>query len=237
MKFAIFAEGLTEVIFTKYLLQEYFGHDKLQIVLEEKNGKAIFIHFRKSDQTAQSELHQCFIYNIGNDESVISKIKENYSRMMDAGFEAFFGLRDVKSESYLNFGEHIFSALQFVIDSFKTTENIYFHWAKMETEAWFLAEPSLFYKIDNRLTIETIELEIGINLDNIDPEIEFDNPSRVVERIHEIVNLFYRKREDEIYRIVSRIDWEELCLAVRDKGKISYFLNFLDDLDEVLSQT
>ncbi|MCZ6653655.1 MAG: DUF4276 family protein [Planctomycetota bacterium] len=236
MKIAIFVEGLTEGIFVTALLREYFNPGTIQIASEKLFGKkARWVFFRSLRDTQQSGEHSCLIVDVSNDESVLSRLKENYEGMREEGYTAFLGLRDLKSAQYKKFGEQIIQSARDTVDRFKVQDDVFFHFAKMETEAWFLAEPRVFERINSTLTLEAIEHEIEMNLEEVDPQEEIANPATIVRRIHRLAGLHYRKRESEVRRLVSRLDWEELCISAREKARISLFFDFLDDLERVLT--
>jgi len=236
MKIAIFVEGLTETIFVTALLREYFNPGTIQIESEKLFGRrAKRISFKSLRDTQQRGEHFCLIVDVSNDESVLSRLKENYEGMREKGYTAFLGLRDLKSARYRKFGERIIQSARDTVDRFKVQDDVFFHFAKMETEAWFLAEPGVFERINSTLTLETIEHEIGMNLEEVDPQEEIANPATVVRRIHRLAGLRYRKQEKEVRRLVSRLDWEELCVSAKAKSHISFFFDFLDDLERSLT--
>lgn len=234
MKIAIFVEGLTEDIFVHALLEDYFNPGTIQIKSEKPSGKTRWISFKFVDDVQQYGEHFCLIVDASGDESVLSKLKENYDQMHQRGYTAFFGLRDVKSDAFDRFGERIIQSARDTADAFKTQNDVFLHFAKMEIEAWFLAEPKVFERIDSRLTPGAIEQAIGINLGEVDPQEQIPNPTQVVRRIHRLVGLPYRKKKSHVYRLVSRLDWGELCISARDKSHISYFFDFLADLERAL---
>ena len=53
----------------------------------------------------------------------------------------------------------------------------------MEIEAWFLADHSLFSKIDESLTPEYIKTKLGLDLINDDPEKECRHPAKDIDNI------------------------------------------------------
>lgn len=236
MRIAIFVEGLTERIFVTELLCKYFSDGTIQVKsMKLRGGKVARISFTAVHDAQHYGEHFCLIVDASGDEPVLSKLKENYDQMRERGYTAFFGLRDLKSEAFRKYGEQIIQKAQDTVDSFKTKDDVYFHFAKMETEAWFLAEPGVFERIDSRLTIRTIEQAIGMNLDEVDPQEVIRNPATIVRRIHELAGLRYRKEENEVHRLVSRLDWKELRISAKEKARISFFFKFLDDLQLVLT--
>ena len=236
MKIAIFVEGLTEAIFVTELLREYFNPGTIQVEsMKLLGGKVARISFTTVHDAQHYGEHFCLIVDASGDEPVLSKLKENYDQMRERGYIAFFGLRDLKSEAFRNHGEQIIQSARGTVDRFKTQDDVFFHFAKMETEAWFLADPGVFERINSTLTLEAIEHKIGLNLQEVDPQDEIHNPATVVRRIHRLAGLGYRKQEKEVRRLVSHLDWEELCITAKEKARISFFFDFLDDLQRVLT--
>ena len=236
MKIAIFVEGQTEDIFLDALRREYFGGAKIEIRSVVLQGDcARRITFATLDNACQYAEHVCLIVGASGGEAVLSRLKHNYARMRQRGFSAFFGLRDLKSDAYDTWGEaRVVGSVHQVVNGFKTAEDVYFHFAKMTTEAWFLAAPSFFARINSALSIDAIERTLGMDLQDVDPETDIHNPTGVIKTILDVVGLRYGKSKNEVHRIVSRLDWAELCLVARQKSKISFFFRFLDDLDSVI---
>ncbi len=235
MKIAIFVEGLTEEIFVTALLRKCFRDGAIQVKSTKLRGRTRQITFKFLADSPQYAPHFCLLVESPNDSTVLSDLKENYPTMREKGFTAFLGLRDLKSDAFDRFGEQIIQSARGTVDRFKTRDDVFFHFAKMETEAWFLAEPSVFERLDRRLTLDRIEQEIGTNLEEVDPQEEISNPAQIVRRIHVLAGLRYRKRKSELHRLVSRLDWEELCISAKEKARISFFFDFLDDLERVLT--
>jgi Domain of unknown function (DUF4276) len=235
MKVAIFVEGHTETIFLTDLFQQYFGAGKIQFSQVRQRGRKRFIPFSFLDSMAQSADHLCLIVESSGDESVLSDLKENYPTMAGKGFDFFFGLRDLRSQRYDEYGDEVITAAQREVARFKSHDNVFLHFAKMEIEAWFLAAPDVFSKIDPRLSLSAIESNTGYDLVQIDPQEYVPAPAKLLDTILRLANLRYRKHKNEVHRIVSRIDWENLCYGARESGKVSNFFGFLDDIAPLFS--
>jgi hypothetical protein len=235
MKIAFFVEGLSERIFIDALLRQYFFPGRIQIISVELRGHTEKIFFRVANDTgAQYAEHLCLIVDVGSDETVLSRLRENYLRMRDKGFEVFLGLRDLKSKAFDEFGEAIVARSQAVVEGFREADDVFLHFAKMTIEAWFLAAPSTFEGVHPALTVAAIRERTGMNLGAIDPETAIPNPVSFLQRVYDICGLKYRKTKKQIHRIVSVIDWEQLCVEARDRGKVSFFFRMLDRLEAVI---
>ena len=78
---AIFVEGQTEQIFVKKLLEEYVGYSLgLEIKRITIRGKERFIKITTQNSEANIEYFFLIIY-VGNDEKVVSDIRENASNL------------------------------------------------------------------------------------------------------------------------------------------------------------
>lgn len=235
MRFAVFVEGQTESIFIESLLREYFGSTKLQTKKITQRGRVKTVSFASLKDTDQSADHLCFVVETPNDETVLSRLKENCPGMRKEGVSAFFALRDLKCEQYANHGDALIERLRSRVRGFGLGDNVFVHFAKMETEAWFLAAPSFLSRIDATLTLSRVVEETGVDLVAKDPQEGIRSPAAFLDKVMRIANRRYDKHRDEVYGIVSKLDWEELCLEARNRGKISFFFRFLDDLDRTLT--
>ncbi len=93
----IFTEGKGEVIFTRHILTQVVGYDKLSFecleLLSDKVRPAGWIHRNPN------ALINFVIINVGTDERVISEIEARYKGYMARGFDVI-GLRDMFCENY-----------------------------------------------------------------------------------------------------------------------------------------
>lgn len=105
--------------------------------------------------------------------------------------------------------------------------------AIMETEAWFLAEPSFLQKLDPKLTVDFINEQLKFNLDEIDPEEYFDHPKNDITNIFKLIdNLEYKTDESTITQICNNIDFEKLEKISPEK--VASFNNLLKCIDKAI---
>jgi hypothetical protein len=103
--------------------------------------------------------------------------------------------------------------------------------AIMEIEAWFLAESTHFFKIDEKLTSEFIESRLGFNPATEHMESR-DQPSQDLHNVYSLVGLAYSKSRRQVERTVDALDLRHLVEDVglsyapfmRLAGSISTFL-------------
>jgi hypothetical protein len=237
-KIAIFVEGQTELIFVReYLLKQFeyqgidlecrnlFKDEKIQSAEYDFPNKEAKVHFQ--------------IINVGNDTSVLQRILKREQLLWNAGYERIIGLRDMYSSDYIEAMKQpreIKPELnrKFIEGTNKTLEqkakepqNIKFHFAIMELEAWFLGIPELWER--KGISNQSIKDKIGFDLSTIDPETTFLHPAETIKDILKIINEPYRKQASEVESLVSCIekqDFEDL----QNSQKCNSFKEFTSNL-------
>ncbi|MFQ5561713.1 MAG: hypothetical protein ACE5FU_14180, partial [Nitrospinota bacterium] len=111
--------------------------------------------------------------------AVLIRLLEREQQLWKSGYEKIIGLRDMYSDSYLKISKTIIPEVndRFIQANQKALRNrathpdkISFCFAIMETEAWMLGLYEFFSKIDARLIPKFIKENLGIDLENDDPE-------------------------------------------------------------------
>ncbi len=237
-KIAIFVEGQTELIFVReYLLKqfEYQGIDLecRNLFRDEKIQSAEYDFLN-----AEADVHFQII-NVGNDTSVLQRILKREQLLWNAGYQRIIGLRDMYSGDYIEAMKQpreIKPELnhKFIEGTNKTIElkavkpqNIKFHFAIMELEAWFLGIPELWER--KGISKQSINDKIGLTLSEIDPEITFLHPAETIKDILKIINESYRKQASEVESLVSHIkkqDFEDL----QNSQKCNSFKEFTSNI-------
>jgi hypothetical protein len=159
--------------------------------------------------------------------------------LWDAGYERIIGLRDIYSDEYkkeMGQPRRIIPELilEFIEGANETIEqkaimpqNIKFHFAIMELEAWFLGIPELWMR--KGISNQNIKDKIGFDLSTIDPETTFLHPAETIKDILKIINEPYRKQASEVESLVSCIekqDFEDL----QNSQKCHSFKEFTSNL-------
>lgn len=235
-KVVIFTEGQSEQIFIRHLLLQTMDCSKVSFrCLRLYAGREIPAKFDYLNPNAEINF---LIVNVGQDEKVLSIIKEREANLIRKGFERIIGLRDMYSEEYSkrSHSEINNSITRLFIDGWNSTiqkmsnpSKIRMHIAIMELEAWFLGIYDIFKRINSILSVEYIENELGFNLADIDPQTEFFKPAEEVNRIFQLVGLQYKKKEHDLESICSKINTDDLCNAFKN-GRCSRFKDFYEDL-------
>ena len=235
-KVAIFTEGQSEQIFIRHLLLQVMDCSKISFrCLRLYAGRDIPAKYDYLNPNA--EIH-FLIVNVGQDEKVLSILKEREANLIRKGFDRIVGLRDMYSEEYSkrSNSEINNSVTMSFIDGWNSTiqkmsdpSKIRMHIAIMEIEAWFLAIYHIFERMNSILSVDYIENKLGINLADIDPQTEFFIPSEEVNRIFQLVGLQYKKKEHDIESICSKINNDDLCNAFKN-GRCSRLKDFYEEL-------
>lgn len=235
-KVAIFVEGQSEQIFIRHLLLRTMDCSKVSFsCLRLYAGKTVPARFDYSNPHAEMSF---LIVNVGQDEKVLSEIKEREEDLIKQGFDRIIGLRDMYSEKYLKrspsgIDNSVTTAFidgwNSTIQSMSKPSKIKIHIAIMELEAWFLGMYNLFGRINSRLSVDYIEKELGFNLPDIDPQTEFFNPAQEVHRIFQLVGRRYQKSTHDVESICSRINANDLCNAFKNR-RCSSFRDFYEEM-------
>ena len=94
-KVAVFVEGQTELVFLRDMVMKWYDYDAGMvgfdcISLLGQASKTVPFQYGSTD----SENHYLFV-NVGNDNSVLSKMLGRYQSMQSKGFNLILGLRDM----------------------------------------------------------------------------------------------------------------------------------------------
>jgi hypothetical protein len=235
-KIAIFTEGQSEQIFIRHLLLRTMDCSKMGFsCLRLHAGKTIHVPFDYPNPNAEV----CFlIVNVGQDEKVLSVIKEREKDLIKKGFERIIGLRDMYSEEYSKRSPNGIdnSVTRAFIDGWNSTiqsmsnpSKIKMHIAIMELEAWFLGMYNMFERLNPALHIDYIERELGFNLSVIDPQTEFFKPTDIVSNILQLISWQYKKSEHDIESICSRINMSDFSNAF-ENGRCTSFKDFYNEI-------
>lgn len=235
-KVALFVEGQSEQIFIRHLLLRTMDCSKVSFTcLRLYAGKTIPARFDYPNPHAEMSF---LIVNVGQDEKVLSEIKEREAHLIKQGFDRIIGLRDMYSEKYLKRSRTGIdnSVTTAFIDGWNSTiqkmsnpSKIKIHIAIMELEAWFLGMYDIFGRMNSILSVDYIEKELGFNLSDIDPQTEFFHPADVLASILGLVGCQYDKSSDQLESICSRIIRADIWNAL-ENGRCESFGDFYEEM-------
>lgn len=226
-KTAIFVEGQTELIFVREFLLKMFQYQNISIecynLFTDNNFHPTEYAFPNNEAEYYFQ-----IINVGNDKSVLTRILRREKYMMESGFSRIIGLRDMYSQQYREevkshqINENINKKF---IDGHRNqikSKDIYFIFAIMEVEAWLLGLPRSFERMDERLTVEYIEQNLGFNLETTDPETYFFHPANEVNSIFGLIGESYNKSKSDINAIASYLDESDFEELISSKKCASF---------------
>lgn len=243
MKVAVFVEGQTEQIFVSNFLLKWYNYDDSILGFECIASQKTTL-FRGDYTTYGSSTSKNFflVRNVGNDESVISRMAEEASKMTEKGYRLIIGLRDMYSQDYSNkvrtSPKQIDQQLnmRYIENTRKVLANhpqahlLRIHHAIMEVEAWLLGMPSCLLGLNSAMTIDYIRSQGYSFVDDQDPETTIFHPAAEIAKLGRSLNIKpYDKHDYEIINMckhLERSDYESLMKS----GKCQSFNQFAQDL-------
>jgi hypothetical protein len=230
-KIAIFVEGQTELIFADRLVRELAHGSGLAIEHAEAIGGASGARrVRVFKHAAQIDCRRIYllIVNCCGDANVKSDIRDRYQGLVQEGYTAIFGLRDV----YGTFTHQQVPKLRAFLNLNIPTEPIAVHLilAIMEIEAWFLAEYTHFMKIDDTLTPDLIRRRVGFDPERDNLELR-QHPSEDLNRVYRLTGHVYTKRRKHVQRTVDLLDYNFMRRNVAQRfGDLAAFIDGLSPI-------
>jgi hypothetical protein len=173
------------------------------------------------------------ILNVGNDNSVLSRMLKREAFMLNAGFTKIIGLRDMYSKDYRDAVKNATideKINQLFIETTRSqikSPNMFFSYAIMEIEAWMLGLNHCFEKMDERLTNENIFQKTGIDLKGMDPEKVIFHPATIVEKIFELIGKNYSKSRGDINSMLHFFEKEDF-IELLNNEKCASFREFYE---------
>ncbi len=236
-KAAVFVEGQTELVFVREFLLQWFQYDANLLGFECYNlleDEFCYSPYKYGDGDSENYY---LIVNVGNDNSVLSKIRSRLDQMVKQNYQFVIGLRDMYCKQYVKESQRqiiedlnckYLQATQEIIDSTPNGHLIRFHFAIMEIESWLLGMQDYLLTIDRKLTTDYIKDRLGIDLSK-DPEITLFHPAKELGLIYAEVGKTYNKHETDIQSIMSKLNIEDF-LALVHSGKCATFKSFIESL-------
>jgi len=232
MKIGFFIEGQTERIFLIKFLEEYLGGEQNFSRTEFKSLGKEAVKLIGERKYPAAEIY-ILIFDCGGDGSVFSVLNDRADKLITKNnYDYLVVLRDL-----YNFKRN---EKRLVVNKFRDLFSNYSYQSKirlvlsiMEIESWFLADYSLFAKINSILTPDYIQKKLGYDLINTDPEI-YNHPASIINKIYGLVGSKYKKRKDQSYQISTRIDFDILLCLVDDKKRLKSFKYFIDVIDSCI---
>jgi hypothetical protein len=219
-KLAIFTEGQTEQLLVEWLIKSVTEERNVSIVKQEaKGGKKSNRCIEIIEAETENKKYNFYILlvNCGTDGKVVSDIIEQYPSLIEKDFQKIIGIRDV----YPDFKNSEIQKHRDTVNStfckrISSTHEVSFLLAVMEIEAWFLAEYSHFIKINKKITLSRIKIELGIDLENDDLS-KREQPSKDLSDIYWLEAIEYDKSKKIILSILNSMSQKMMHDYVRLK--------------------
>lgn len=232
-KMAIYVEGETELRFIDKLIREIANQKNLQILLVKASGGNRSV--RRYDVVADSGSgsHKNFyirIVNSGTDNRVGSDIRDNYEALINLGFSAIVGVRDVYPDFSLADLPNLRTGLRYRLRT--KPISVDFVLGVMEIESWFLAEHTHFPRIHPRLSASRIAAMHGFDPIVDDMQLR-DHPALDLHMAYSLEGLAYKKTGSQIQRTVETLDYADMYLE--HKAKFPDFAVFMRVIDQFFS--
>lgn len=228
IKIAIFVEGITERKFIKKLVYQRYA-SVTNVLVKEMVLRGKDNYFQPITINQEQGIDCLFLVIEAPEYSkMLSMVMDNAENMIkNIGYAFVIGLRDL-IPNRRNEKAAVVNAIDRLLSGLTIRNRIDIILAVMETEAWFLYDWQLFQRIDTTLSPSCIKGALNIDLINDDPELQYEHPSYIMDKILRLVRLRYRKHESEIDTIVGNIDFNYMFSCT---NKIDSFLRFVSKLD------
>ena len=238
MKYAVYVEGLSELLFVADVLQKYSKYDPSQCGFLCINLNAD--SYDRLNSPKQGDIHSANFYqivNVNNDNRVLSKLNQDIPRLIKQGYNVIIGLKDVYGDAYEQISKKQSDIDRTKIEELHSTQSSFIkdkghdcrlHYAIMEYESWMLA------LIENFITkkgkdIVSFCTELGVDIQKCNPEESIYHPYPLVKKIFKTCGEDYNKHRKESLSFLSTLevaDYEKL----RQSDRCSSFGKFLDSL-------
>ncbi len=242
MKIAVYVEGQTELIFVCEILRKWYDNNPAKVGIRYWNLSGV--NPIKKDLTFGGVDSERFyvIVNAGNDVKTLAEALKRTASHKENGFDRVLVLRDMFSKAYDDYNPLIprnidaslnqafIDGAQRAIDEKGYDGFLKCHFAIMELEAWFLGMGWYLQRENSMLTPAYLLSSLRFDLSK-DPETTIYHPANRLKKIYKHIGLRYRKREDEVNKIMSylnKADFEGLIIC----GKCKSFREFIQNLTE-----
>lgn len=230
-RLAIFAEGNTEILFIRKLIEEIAGEH--QVIFEEIRIAGGTTCARRliplSGAKAQTnEKFYVLLLDCGGDHQVKSRILEEHERLTNKGYSMLIGSFDVRPRFTYADIPRLESHLSYRVKT--KLAPVIFVLQIMEIESWFLSESTHFARIDPSITVDAIKSQLGFDPENDDMQRR-PYPSQDLDACYRIAGKAYLKKKAQ--RTTDALDYTIVYTAIR--AKISYLNKLISALDSFLS--
>lgn len=237
MKYAVYVEGQSEMLFVAHILTLVSGYDSQKYGYTclnlKSDGYTNLSHPTQGDENSENYF---LIVNVNNDSRVNSELKKNIPRLINNGYDVIIGLRDVYGTAYENLSEKTRTIDRALIEEMHTKQSMVFqdgehdirlHFAIMEYETWMLA------LLKNYMAQKERDLSEMLNRIGIDPACDFEkfiyHPSVKVKELYQLIGKEYDKHEKDSFSFLETVTLDDLKTLI-ESGKCQSFAKFYNSL-------
>lgn len=239
MKYAVYVEGQSEMLFVADVLQKYSNYDPsrcgfLCINLNADDYERI--SFPQQGDMSSMDYYQ--IVNVNNDNLVVSKLKKDIPSLLAQGYNVIIGLRDVFGDVYkqlMNQKAEINREMIEKMHSMQLTSikpngcDCRLHFAIMEYEAWMLALIEQYVVGKNKVFADLCK-QLNIDMTSfVAPEESVFHPFPLVQKIFRACGDDYHKHGKESFSFLSTLECGDYD-RLRNSGKCASFSKFISSL-------
>lgn len=232
-RLAVFVEGYTELLFVDRLICEIAERNHIAIQHRQIRGGGLksripkkFIELQTPILNTNQSLY-FLIVDCGGEHLVPQRIREELESLTKSGYEKVIGLRDV----FPNFTHADIPALKRGMKYGIRTSlaKVEFVLSVMELEAWFLAEHNHFQRIDEMLTVDLIQANLGFDPAQ-DDMTQRTAPASDLNAAYKLVGKNYTKGDSEV--TVNKLDFEYLYVGL--PSRIPELRELIDSIDSFI---
>ena len=222
MKYAVYVEGQSELLFVADVLQKYSGYDPGRCGFLCINLSADdFERMSFPQQGGEDSENYYQIVNVNNDNLVVSKLRKDIPGLISNGYNVLMGLKDVFGQAYEQLMDGEPRVDRTVIEDMHKAQfgvigapegcDCRLHFAIMEYETWMLALIER-YVTSHGKDLATVCEQLGIDVN-----------------IYQACGEDYGKHGSESFSFLSTLSVEDYE-GLRHSGRCASFAKFLDSL-------
>lgn len=237
MKYAVYVEGQSEMLFVAHILTLISRYDNQKYgytcVNLNSDGYTYRPHPSQGDENSENYY---LIVNVNNDSRVISELKKNIPSLIKKGYDVIIGLRDVYGTAYENLSEKRRTIDRVLIELMHSEQSkvlpdvehdIRLHFAIMEYETWMLA------LLRNYMSKRGYNLTELLNKIGINPACDFEkvvyHPYAEVKNLYHLIGKEYDKHEKDSLSFLDTLTLDDLE-NLRHSGLCQSFAKFYDSI-------
>jgi hypothetical protein len=224
---AIFAEGLTEIIFIQRLIEEIGDRNKIAFETRSLRGNKFSVMQSTPIALGQTNTFVLLV-NCNNDERVKSALLDQRESLEKSGYSYLIGLRDLYPLSLSDLGL-VESRLQYGVPTKGIPTRLLL--SVSEVEAWFVQESTHFERIHPDFTVDYIKSLTGFDIASVSADLIIQ-PSKLIDDVYSSRGLRYAKKKNQIQRTVSALDFAALYLTC--STRLPHLARFVNCIEEAI---